>query len=260
MTQVSYSKLQKTLYDQNVPLDKTEFFRLNKLKKIVYGFVEVGGKKILELGCNDGRLLEEFSAENSCFGVDISGECLQKAAQRGYQTYLLDLEKAALPFEAGYFDVVICSEVLEHVVNTEGVMNEINRVSHQNAILIISFPNSNQPVSILCVLLDITPAYSARIYSPHVRNLTLKLLKHLLKAKGYTLLNAHGTYVYPFTNRFSMFLANAFPRLGEKIIIVAKKEKGPTLLPDVIWNVKDILSLNKKTSDLQYIPNLNSQK
>ncbi len=254
--QISYSKLQRTLYDQNVPVDKTEILRLNKLREIVYGLVNAGGTRILELGCNDGALLDGFCGKNLCCGVDISGECLQKAALRGYQTYQLDLERANLPFGDDYFDVVICSEVLEHVVNTEGLMNEINRVSKQNALLIISFPNSNQPISLICVLMDITPAYSARIYSPHVRDLSLKLLKHLLKAKGFNVLNAYGTYVYPFTNRFSMILANAFPRLAEKIIIVARKETSPKLLPDVIWNVKDILSLNKNPLTLQLITNL----
>jgi hypothetical protein len=107
--------------------------------------------------------------------------------------------------------------------------------------------------------MDITPAYSARIYSPHVRDISLKLLRHLLKAKGYNVLKAHGTYVYPFTNKVSMLLANAFPRLGEKIIIIAKKETGPKLLPDVIWNVKDILSLNKNPQTLQLLANLDSQ-
>jgi methionine biosynthesis protein MetW len=244
--QTTYSELQKSLYDQMVPIDKNDIIRFNKLRRIISDLVGIGGKKILELGCNDGSLLKEFCESNLCYGVDISGECLQKAASRGYRTYRTDLEKANLPFKDSYFDIVVCSEVLEHIVNTEDLMNEINRVSNKNAHLLLSFPNSNQPISLICLLMDITPAYSARIYSPHVRDISLKLLTHLLKAKGYTVLKEHGTYIYPFTSKVSTFLANAFPRLGEKIIVVAKKERDPIHLPNVFWNVKDLLFLNKK--------------
>lgn len=223
-------------------LGKGEVLRIKQIRATISGLRQKGKKKILELGCGNGLLLEPLCSENECHGIDISDQALRKASERGYLTHKIDLEKADLPFQDGYFNVAVCAEVLEHVVNTEGLLNEVNRVLQKDATLIVSFPNASQPISFICMVLDITPMYSARLYSPHVRDLTLRLVKGVLEVKGFAVVHSCGTYVYPSTGRLSRLLASKFPRLGEKIILVAQKQNSGTLLPPVLWDVRDIIN------------------
>jgi 2-polyprenyl-3-methyl-5-hydroxy-6-metoxy-1,4-benzoquinol methylase len=233
------SKYQQETYD-NLHENDVDRIKNTRLRTLVKQNLGTGAKRILELGCGSGQLLEPFCMNNECYGVDISSEQLKIAKEKGYEIFIQDLEIANFPFTEDFFDIVVSSEVIEHLVNTEHFMNEINRGLRKKGLLLMSFPNVSQPISwLMTIFLDLPPLYCARIYSPHVRDFTVKLMEKLLKIKGFTVTQIEGTYVYPYRNMLSRFLARKIPRLGEKIIIVAKKEHEPLLLPSVIWDVRD---------------------
>jgi len=48
-----------------------------------------------------------------------------------------------LPFKNNSFDLVICTEVLEHVVNPEKVLGEIKRVLTNDGIAIVEMDSGN---------------------------------------------------------------------------------------------------------------------
>ncbi|MFX0139499.1 MAG: methyltransferase domain-containing protein [Candidatus Hodarchaeota archaeon] len=129
-------------------------------------------------------------------------------------------------------NIVICSEVLEHVTNTDHPLQEINRSLKTNGILILSIPN------IIQVFLDLPPVYSARYKSSHKRDFTLKLIKIDLKINGFRIEKITGTCIPPFKNKISQVLAWLFPRFSSKIIIVSKKITKPKSFPEilVVWN------------------------
>ena len=52
-----------------------------------------------------------------------------------------DLNKLPWPIEAGRFDTVVCSHVLEHLVDLVGVLNEMHRVSKNGARVKIITPH-----------------------------------------------------------------------------------------------------------------------
>lgn len=235
------SKLQEEIYDSLMHEEDVEPIKTSRLAALIEEIVGIGGKRILELGCGEGSLLEPFCANNECHGVDISSKQLKRAEVKGYRIYKQDLEMERLQFMDEYFDMLVFNEVIEHIVNTEHFLNEINRVLRKQGTLLISFPNVNQPISwLITVFRDLPPMYCARAYSPHMRDFTLKFMKALLKIKGFDALRIEGTYVYPFKNKLSQFFARRIPRLGEKIIIVAEKKREPALLPSVIWDIRNL--------------------
>ncbi len=100
------------------------------------------GARILEVGCGGGHVLSCF-ADAELTGLDVSAVMLDKARRRlaNCKVTLIkgQLDKAGL--EDASFDVVICTEVLEHVVDPEGVLSEMRRVLRPGGRAVISFPN-----------------------------------------------------------------------------------------------------------------------
>ena len=116
----------------------------NRLDNIIRHLPLGRGLKILDAGCGEGHLLEKlykYQADNDYYGVDLTEIALVKARQRCPQAkfILSDLAKIDLP-SAG-FDIIICTETLEHISNYRGVLKEFERLLKPNGCLIITFPN-----------------------------------------------------------------------------------------------------------------------
>jgi SAM-dependent methyltransferase len=99
------------------------------------------GKRILEIGCGDGKLLSLLKAANEVYGIDASGSGVEKCAAKGIQVLCLDAGSVPLPFPNDHFDFVIILETLEHMMNPYYALLEIRRVLKENAKLICSVPN-----------------------------------------------------------------------------------------------------------------------
>jgi SAM-dependent methyltransferase len=110
------------------------------------------GDRLLDVGCGVGRHLLELSRVPGLhFGFDWAREDLHKAAYwfhlmgRGGAAqggvYFVQGDVSRLPFAGGYFDRVVCTEVLEHVDNDRAVLAELVRVLRPGGALAISVPD-----------------------------------------------------------------------------------------------------------------------
>lgn len=99
------------------------------------------GSQVLDLGGGDGHLGEILTKEKNCQVtiLDLSAVAIAIAKKRGLDARIGNLDDK-LPFADKTFDVVVLSEVLEHVVKSENVLNEAARVSKK--IIIGSIPNT----------------------------------------------------------------------------------------------------------------------
>jgi ubiquinone/menaquinone biosynthesis C-methylase UbiE len=78
-------------------------------------------------------------------GVDVSGEMIRKAHRnlKDYRAELLKGELAALDLPAGGYDKIICTEVLEHVVDPTTLLEHIQRLLKPDGRVVITFPNDH---------------------------------------------------------------------------------------------------------------------
>jgi 2-polyprenyl-6-hydroxyphenyl methylase / 3-demethylubiquinone-9 3-methyltransferase len=87
----------------------------------------------LEIGCGGGLLTEEFARLGfQMTGIDQSAASILVARSHARQenlaiTYLVG-NGEKLPFAAASFDLVICCDVLEHVLNVDKVLSEAARI------------------------------------------------------------------------------------------------------------------------------------
>lgn len=100
------------------------------------------GDRILDVGCGDGRAgglgLKPYGADY--VGVDISTTAVEAARARGLDARKID-DSGSLPFRDSEFDVVLCLEVIEHVIYPEVTLTEIRRVLKPSGVLILTTPN-----------------------------------------------------------------------------------------------------------------------
>jgi 2-polyprenyl-3-methyl-5-hydroxy-6-metoxy-1,4-benzoquinol methylase len=196
--------------------------------------------RILDIGCGTGDLLSRFAKKYTCFGIDISIEAVQKARANGVQACQQNIEEG-IAFGDEYFDIVTMSEVLEHVVGTDYVLSEVNRILRADGFFILTIPNVNSPLSwILQLLFDYPPLYSSRYKSTHVRDFTLRTIRKALSNNGFKVVRVEGTYVYPIMNSVSRTIANRVPRFSEMIILLNTKERKPMVTPAAAFDVRQI--------------------
>ena len=91
------------------------------------------GSRVLDLGGNKVNKRGQFNIEN--YGLHVIYANLSTEKHPNVQS-----DAALLPFADGCFDVVICSELLEHVQAPPQVLREAHRILRRGGILLICAP------------------------------------------------------------------------------------------------------------------------
>jgi SAM-dependent methyltransferase len=104
---------------------------------------EVGrGHRVIELGCRFGSLTEVFLDGNEVVGADVDRRALQECGRRlGIPTHVVNLNDQ-LPFDDASFDVVVLSEVLEHLPYPEITLHQVARILRPGGKFVGSVPNA----------------------------------------------------------------------------------------------------------------------
>jgi len=100
------------------------------------------GERVLDLGCGAGRFLRVIAEAGAVtVGVEVAEAALARARRLAPEA---ELHRVApdgdLPFADGTFDLVWCSEVLEHVADTATFLSELRRVLRAGGRALITTP------------------------------------------------------------------------------------------------------------------------
>jgi SAM-dependent methyltransferase len=99
------------------------------------------GGRLLDVGCGEGQFLRRASRRFEAHGVDISVEGVEHA-RRATGLATVHLASAVeLPFADGFFSVVVCLDVVEHLEQPDAALTEFARVLEPGGALVISTPN-----------------------------------------------------------------------------------------------------------------------
>lgn len=198
--------------------------------RIVFEMIGVRRSRmdILDVGCSAGTIAE-MAHVHRVSGVDISATYVEHAKRNGYRhAVVVNVDEDKLPWGDSAFNLVVCSECIEHLADTDWALSEINRVLPVGGELILTFPNISTPIGIAMLLLNRVPMFGAGYRSGHVKDFTTKTIMEVLKNNGFEIvvMRGAGFCVSPNPEGVLAWLARYLPRWSSVVVVHAVKKRN----------------------------------
>lgn len=209
----------------------------NLLRRIPYA----SNNKILDVACGVSTLGKSFG--DNVYGLDLNIESAKHAAKHGIKFKLGNVENK-WDFPNDYFDIVIASHIIEHVVNPDFLLLESKRVLKKGGILIIGTPNLASWFNRILLLFGIQPFFTevstqdktlglkfTRAFTKsrnplgHLRVFTYGALRDILELHTFKNIESYGMEFIPFPKLILFFdrIISRFVTLSSTMILVGKK-------------------------------------
>jgi SAM-dependent methyltransferase len=121
--------------------DRHWWFRSRR--RFVWGLLRRAGlparPRILDAGCGTGRNIVEFGSLGEVEGVDFSDDAVAFCHERGLHC-VRKARLEELPFPDQRFDLILATDVIEHLVDERRALAELRRVAAPGARLVITVP------------------------------------------------------------------------------------------------------------------------
>ncbi len=164
-----------------------------------------GPARVLDVGCGDGFATSVAARRNpghQFAGLDWSARSLAQARERGVSVLRAGLD-SRLPVRSASVDVVIMSEVIEHLVDTDSAVEEAHRVLKPGGSLLLSTPNLAAWYNRGLLALGVQPVFSevslrsvfgrpGSQVAGHLHMFTRRALVEFLAAYGLTCVRVEG--------------------------------------------------------------------
>lgn len=126
------------------PLKRSAFSvaRYKNVISLVENNVDIKGKSVLDVGCGDGVLSYLMSQKGlEASGVDSSREAIDFAKQKTKNAIDFRVgDVYSLPWGDDSFDIVVSSDVIEHLDDVGKYISEIKRVLKKGGVCVLSTP------------------------------------------------------------------------------------------------------------------------
>ena len=210
------------LYDLEL-LEQDYFPVLKKKSNLISSYLE--GKKIIDIGCGNGNLLNFLKNKNlELFGTDYSKNYLIKARKKIPRCEFFQADLLNEKFwknHSNQYDSIICSEVLEHLDDDLTALKNIHIILRKNGVLIITVP----------ALMSLYSEFDKKI--GHYRRYSINKISKTLQIAGFKIEKIH---YWNFFGMFGWFILFKILKLN------IKKTSSP-ILGKILGN---LLSLESK--------------
>jgi SAM-dependent methyltransferase len=142
-------------------------------------------KEVLEVGCGDASFTKSLAeCSPRVTAIDISADQIALNARAHPEIAFIQHDVAErFPFEDETFDVIWCSEVLEHLFDPGFALREMHRVMTTGGKLLITVPYHGLFKNVLIALFRWDEHFAPD--NPHIRFFTRNTLGHLVASAGF---------------------------------------------------------------------------
>ena len=134
--------MEDPVYDSQYRSEDTHWWFRGR-RAVIHGLlagVELPAEpRLLDAGCGTGRNLVEFGSPGRAWGVDSSEKAVEFCRRRGLEG-VTQGDLAHLGFDSGQFDLLLLTDVIEHVDDDALVLEELRRVAAEGAVLVVTAP------------------------------------------------------------------------------------------------------------------------
>lgn len=165
-------------------------------RKEMLEFIPGGARRILEIGCGDGRFGESVKARQQVeiTGVELNPVAGSRARPRLDVVHVADLEAAPPTLPTAYFDCMVCNDVLEHLRDPWSVLRHLRPSLAPGAFVVASLPNLRflGVMKDLVLRGDFTYQDDGVLDRTHVRFFTKKTMRALFEDTGFEVRRIEG--------------------------------------------------------------------
>lgn len=179
-------------YPPEYETDVWRHYRLEAIANCLSSMVLEG--LLLDIGCNDCSIARFLPS--GCYrylGVDLSISALKE----GKLHRRIQGDACFLPIKDDTVDVVICSEVVEHLEEPHLMLEEIARVLKPKGKLVISTPNKESIFLQIQNSLHLPRFHDWQYVESHFQTYSPKGFDALLKERGFKILNKTKSIAFP---------------------------------------------------------------
>ena len=221
-------------------LTSTDLQSARKLFAPVTALGEGAGRRLLDIGCATGNVLEVARQHGwNASGIEISPWAAARARERGFSVAERQLEECE--FEPAVFDAVTLFDVLEHFPDPAASLRTIHRILKPGGVFVLETPNVE----------GVAVRYFSRVNSiivqPHAHLVLFseKTLREALTKSGFVILSMKafpmtGTMREYFKTLFRLVVKSALHRFDYRIgpLNVRKyfKKSDEIELPEFTFN------------------------
>jgi SAM-dependent methyltransferase len=221
-------------HDEANSLRKARTRFRDTLRLILPELEDPGAKRFLDVGGGQVAWLVAPRFPGRTLAADLSGAFVAESERLGVPIHTWDITEGDPPFEAGSFDVVAFTEVLEHLPPPP--FPHVRRVAgllKPKGVLLLSVPNLAAFWKRWKFLLfgrsplKLGERHHDRAGIPdHIREYTIPEVRHILNACGLDVERLRtGDYGYGVHRRLSTLLHRVTPGWGRCILVRARKRR-----------------------------------
>ena len=173
--------------------------------------------KVLEVGCGEGNFRINLSQENEYWGVEPIEASARRASKKLDKVLIGTFNEMFDQIPDGYFDLVICNDVIEHMTDHEEFFQSIKKKIKKEGCLVASIPNVRYILNLIELLVKKDWEYkdSGILDRTHLRFFTEKSLKRTIIDSGFEIDQFKGINIYRSGGVKRYFFNVVFMLLGQ---------------------------------------------
>jgi len=213
-------------------------YRLDKLLSLIESLKIPPKGRVLDLGCYPDYLLKNLNKS----GFEVYGVASVQESMMQKNVSILNLEMDKLPYKSNSFDLIILSEVIEHLgTGLTKLYSEVTRCLKPGAFFIVTTPNVLRLHNLFSLIIgkniyfplfQLEQAHNFRhqreytlpeIISFAPKNLTVEQTQYLIAYPPFRQKVSKEPFLTRLYKWFFYLLLLIFPRRRDTLIVVFKK-------------------------------------